>query len=80
MARTVDNLVAEIHSLPDVQKLRLVDTILEDLDRPDPEIDRIWAEEARNRLATYKAGRVSKVPYETVMGRTHLIVCPYESF
>jgi hypothetical protein len=34
-------LASEIHSLPDVEKMRLVDAILTDLDKPDPEIDRI---------------------------------------
>jgi putative addiction module component (TIGR02574 family) len=69
MAKTVYKLAAEIHDLPDVEKLRLVDTILADLDRPDPEIDRVWAEEARKRWAAYKEGRVSTVPYETVMAK-----------
>jgi putative addiction module component (TIGR02574 family) len=69
MAKTVDKLAAEIHDLPDVEKLRLVDTILADLDRPDPEIDRVWAEEARKRWAAYKAGRVPTVPYKTVMAK-----------
>jgi putative addiction module component (TIGR02574 family) len=69
MAKTVDKLAAEIHGLPDVEKLRLVDTILADLDRPDPEIDRVWAKEARKRWAAYKAGRVSTVSYETVMAK-----------
>ena len=69
MAKNVDQLSAEIHNLPDVEKLRLVDTILANLDRPDPEIDRVWAEEARRRWAAYKAGRVSTVPYETVMAK-----------
>ena len=67
MAKTVDKLAAEIHDLPDVEKLRLVDAILTDLDKPDPEIDRVWAEEARKRWAAYKGGRVSTVPYEAVM-------------
>ncbi len=39
MAKTLDKLAAEIHDLPDVEKLRLVDAILADLNRPDPEID-----------------------------------------
>lgn len=69
MAKAVDKLAAEIHGLPDVEKLRLVDTILADLDRPDPEIDRVWAEEARKRWGAYKAGRVPTVPYETVMAK-----------
>lgn len=69
MAKTVDKLAAEIHDLPDVEKLRLVDAILTDLDRPDPEIDRVWAEEARERWTAYKAGRVPTVSYETVMSK-----------
>ena len=49
MSSTADKLEKEIKALPDIEKLRLVDAILTDLDRPDPEIDRIWAEEARKR-------------------------------
>lgn len=69
MAKTVDKLAAEIHVLPDVEKLRLVDAILTDLDKPDPEIDRVWAEEARKRWTAYRAGRAPTVPYETVMAK-----------
>jgi len=52
-----------------MDKVRLVDTILADLDKPDPEIDRVWAEEARKRRAAYKAGRIPTVSYETVMAK-----------
>lgn len=69
MAKTLKKITAEIHGLPDVEKLRLVDTILTDLDKPDPEIDRVWAEEARKRWAAYHAGRVPTVPYESVMAK-----------
>jgi putative addiction module component (TIGR02574 family) len=69
MSTTADKLVSEIRALPDVEKLRLVDAILTDLDKPDPEIDRIWAEEARKRWAAYKAGRIPTVSYEDVMAK-----------
>ena len=59
MAKNIDKLAKEILDLPDVEKLRLVDAILTDLDKPDPEIDRVWAEEARKRWAAYKAGKVA---------------------
>ena len=36
MSSTADDLVSEIRALPDVEKLRLVDAILNDLDEPDP--------------------------------------------
>ncbi len=69
MAKTVDKIAAEIQGLPDVEKLRLVDVILADLDKPDLEIDRVWAKEARKRWAAYKAGRIPTVSYEAVMAK-----------
>lgn len=45
MAKSVD----KIAQLPDIEKLRLVDATLIDLDKPDPEIDRVWAKEVRKR-------------------------------
>lgn len=67
MATKNKELEAKIMALPDNAKLDLVDSILTQLDRPDPEIDRIWAEEARNRWKAYKAGKVKTVSYEQVM-------------
>jgi len=69
MSTTTDKLVSEIRALPDVEKLRLVDAILTDLDKPDPEIDRIWADEALKRWAAYEAGRIPTVPYEDVIAK-----------
>ena len=69
MVQTVDKLAQEIQQLPDVERLRLVDVILAGLDKPDPEIDRIWAQEARKRWAAYKTDRVPTVDYETVMAK-----------
>lgn len=69
MATTAEKLAAEIHALPDVEKLRLLNVILTDLDKPDPEVDRIWAEEARKRWTAYKAGKIPAVSYEDVMAK-----------
>ena len=69
MSTSADKLVSQIKDLPDTEKLRLVDAILTELDKPDPEIDRIWAEEARKRWAAYKAGGISTVSYEEVMAK-----------
>ncbi|MEW6674437.1 MAG: addiction module protein [Nitrospirota bacterium] len=67
MATINKELDAKIQSLPDETKLKLVDSILMQLDKPDPEIDRIWAEEAKNRWKAYKAGKVGTVSYKQVM-------------
>jgi putative addiction module component (TIGR02574 family) len=69
MSSSADRLSEEIRALPDIEKLRLVDTILTDLGKPDPEIDRVWADEARKRWAAYKSGRARTVSYEEVMSK-----------
>jgi hypothetical protein len=40
---------------------------LTDLDKPDPELDRIWAEEAQKRWQAYKADWIPSVAYHAVM-------------
>jgi len=64
-----DELTAKIKSLPDSEKIALVDAILMQLDKPDPEIDRIWANEARKRWQAYKSGKIETVTYEQVMDK-----------
>ncbi len=69
MTDSLKRIVSEIDSLEDIEKLQLVDVILADLDKPDPEIDKIWAEEARHRWNDYKAGKVKAIPYEDVLSK-----------
>jgi len=64
-----DELAAKIKSLPDSEKIELVDSILMQLDKPDPDINRIWADEARKRWQAYKAGKIETVTYQQVMDK-----------
>jgi putative addiction module component (TIGR02574 family) len=45
--------------LPPQDRIALVEHILDSLDRPDPDIDRFWAREARDRLAAYRRGEIA---------------------
>jgi putative addiction module component (TIGR02574 family) len=69
MSTTADELVSEIRALPDADKMRVVDAILTELHKPDPEIERVWADEASKRWAAYKEGRIGSVSYEDVMAK-----------
>lgn len=69
MATNADKLVSEIRALPEEEKLRVLDAILTDLDKPDDEIDHIWAAEAQKRWNAYKAGQLSTVSYEELMSK-----------
>ena len=65
----MNKLVTEIRGLPAEEKLRLLDVLLSDLDKPDPMIDQIWADEARKRWNAYKAGKLQTVSYEELIKR-----------
>jgi putative addiction module component (TIGR02574 family) len=69
MATNADRLVSEIRSLPNEEKIRVLDALLTDLHQPDPEIDAAWAVEARRRWEAYKAGRLATISYEELMSQ-----------
>lgn len=54
--------------LDPAERFALVDDILHTLDKPDPEIDQLWIEEAERRLAAYRRGEVEGIPAEDVLG------------
>lgn len=62
-------IMRKIEMLPDLEKLQLIDVLWEQLDHPDPEIDKIWADEARARRQAYKDGALKTVSYEEVMSK-----------
>ncbi len=54
--------------LPPADRFEVAELVLQSLDRPDPEIDRVWVEEAERRLAAYRAGKVKGIPAEDIFG------------
>lgn len=58
---------SKIDELSDVEKLMVVNYILEDLDKPDPEIDKLWAKEALRRQKAMRSGKMKTHSYEEVM-------------
>jgi putative addiction module component (TIGR02574 family) len=43
----------EAERLPAADRIRLIEHLLATLDKPDPEIDRVWAAESERRLDAY---------------------------
>ena len=54
-------LIREATSLPPLDKLQLVDYLLESLDMPDTEIENLWNEESSRRWDGYKSGEIASV-------------------
>ena len=48
------------------ERFVLIEMLQESLDKSDPEIYRIWLEEAQRRLQAYREGRLAAIPMEEV--------------
>lgn len=65
----VNEIIQEALRLPATARFQIVDQLMQRLDKPDPEIDRIWGEEAVRRLASFDAGLSKTYSPEEVFGR-----------
>jgi putative addiction module component (TIGR02574 family) len=60
-------LTEEARLLTPEERIELIEELLSSLNPTDPEIDRLWAEEARDRLAAYQRGELEAKPYEEIL-------------
>jgi putative addiction module component (TIGR02574 family) len=66
MTVSTEQLRKEALALPLVERAALAEELLSSLDRPDPRIDALWAQEAEDRLAAFEAGEMEAIPAEEV--------------
>ncbi|MCC6144533.1 MAG: addiction module protein [Candidatus Hydrogenedentes bacterium] len=67
MAVRVDDLLKMAEALPDPEKRALVDGLLHQLHGVDPDWERAWIDEVRERRAAYQAGELTARSYKDVI-------------
>ena len=58
-----------IDELTDSEKLVVLNYILEELDRPDPDVDKAWVKEVQRREKEMKSGKVKGLTMDEVFGK-----------
>jgi len=66
---TAMDILKEAIQLDPNEKAKLVDQLITSLDKPDKEIDKLWAEEAESRLEAYQQGNLKAVSLEEVLSK-----------
>ena len=61
-----DQIISYIIDLPIDQRIEIADQVLQSLHQIDPDIEKVWAKEARRRLDDYEQGKVEAIPGEQV--------------
>jgi putative addiction module component (TIGR02574 family) len=62
-----DSILKEALTLKPSQKAELVDKLLSSLDKPDGEIDTLWAKEVEDRIDAYDQGEIKAVTLKEVL-------------
>jgi len=66
---TPEDILKEAISLRPLDQAKLVDQLIAVLDTPDPELDKLWADEAESRLAAFKRGKLKSTALEDVLSK-----------
>lgn len=61
MAKSVEQIEAELLNLPSRERARLAEVLISSLDE-DPEVERAWSEEIARRAEELRSGKVKAIP------------------
>jgi putative addiction module component (TIGR02574 family) len=64
---TADNILKEALTLRPSEKAQLIDKLISSLDKSDEEIDKLWANEAEDRIDAFDQGRLKAISLEKVL-------------
>ena len=62
----INELLEQALTLNVNERTKLIDELFKSIDKPDEEIDQIWADEADKRLEAYRKGEIKAVPMENI--------------
>ena len=66
---TAEKILKEAIMLKPIEQAQLIDGLLSVLDKPDSVLDKMWGDEAEQRLAAYKKGILKTVSVEEVISK-----------
>jgi putative addiction module component (TIGR02574 family) len=59
----------QARELPPDERIALVEDVLDSLDEANPDIDRLWAREAKERLAAYRRGELAAKGLDEIIAK-----------
>ena len=69
MNERIEKLTEQASLLSPIERAELVEGILQSLDATDPNLDQLWAEEAKDRLAAYRCGELEALDFDEALAR-----------
>ena len=65
---SLNEIINESLTLKPKERYKIIENLIQSLNQPNSEIDRLWIEESTKRLQALKSGTLKTVSYENVFG------------
>ncbi len=65
----VNEILDETSSLKPAEKYQIIESLIQDLNHIDEDIEKEWIKESERRLKLYEEGKLETVSYEEVFGK-----------
>jgi len=62
-----NEILKEVLNLAPTEKAKLIDKLLSSLDKPDKELDKLWAKEVEDRIEAYEQGKIRALTLKEVL-------------
>ena len=72
MGKAAKSVINQALDLSSFERALVAEQLLLSLDRPDSQIDQLWAKEAEARVDAYQQGNLKKVSIKAVFGKYDL--------
>ena len=66
---TLKNLEKSILQLPPIQRIHMIERIVESLNVPDQKIEKLWASESEKRYTAFKSGKMKSISLQALKKR-----------
>jgi putative addiction module component (TIGR02574 family) len=66
MTKLAEKLFQDAMGLPVTERAVLIQELMSSLDRPDKEVDELWAQEAEDRLRAFRTGELGAISADEV--------------
>ena len=64
---TAKSLLKNVLTMKPAEKFQIIDQLLSSLDQSDAKLDKLWAQEAEDRMRAFDQGRLKAVSLEKVL-------------
>ena len=69
MNERIKKLTEQACLLPPIERAELVEGILQTLDAIDTNLDQLWVQEAKDRLAAYRRGEIEALDFDETLAK-----------